>query len=90
MCDPDYGELWRFTQEGLRTALAHSFGNDNITMRAYGNSLTAAGEIRGLAAHEFTKKELRHHDPRFAVDVCARAVKGVPPGQDTAGAPAQV
>ena len=75
MCDPDWGELWRFTQQGLRTALAQSFDDENITMRAYGNSLTAAGEIRGLVAHEFTKKELHHHDQRFAVDICARAMK---------------
>jgi SAM-dependent methyltransferase len=75
MCDPDQGELWRFTQEGLRAALAHAFDNENITMRAYGNSLTAAGQIRGLAAHEFTKRELHYHDQRFAADICARAMK---------------
>ena len=75
MCDPDERELWRFTQEGLRVALAHSFDDENITMRAYGNSLTAAGQIRGLAAHEFTKRELHRHDLRFAVDICARAMK---------------
>jgi hypothetical protein len=75
MCDPDQGELWRFTQEGLRAALARAFDNKNITMRAYGNSLTAAGQIRGLASHEFTKRELHHHDQRFAVDICSRAMK---------------
>ncbi|WP_082694876.1 class I SAM-dependent methyltransferase [Mycobacterium lehmannii] len=75
MCCPEYGELFRFTQEGLRFALAGAFEDENIVTRAYGNSLTAAGEIRGLAAHEFTRRQLNHHDPRFAVEVCARAVK---------------
>jgi SAM-dependent methyltransferase len=75
MADPGYGELWRFTREGLRSALASAFDGQNITMRAYGNSLTAAGEIRGLAAHEFSKRELHYHDHRFAVEVCARAMK---------------
>jgi SAM-dependent methyltransferase len=72
---PGLNELWRFTQEGLNLALAKSFQPRNITMRTYGNSLTAAGEIRGLAAHEFTRRELHHHDVRFAVEVCARVMK---------------
>ena len=75
MCDPDWGELWRFTQEGLRAALARAFDEESITMRAYGNSLTAAGEIRGLAVHEFSSRELHHHDQRFAVEICGRAMK---------------
>ena len=80
MYGPDYGELWRFTPEGLRVLLSRVFGEDNVDWRAYGNSLTAAGEIRGLASHEFTKAELDQHDVRFAVEVCARAVKGSEPG----------
>jgi SAM-dependent methyltransferase len=75
MCDPRWHECWRFTQEGLYSVLATAFRKENITMRAYGNSLTAAGEIRGLTAHEFTKGELNYHDERFAVEICARAVK---------------
>jgi SAM-dependent methyltransferase len=75
MCDPDYHEIWRFTPEGLQMLLARIFGLSNVTVRAYGNSLTAAGEIRGVIAHEFAKSELDDHDPRFAVEVCARAIK---------------
>jgi SAM-dependent methyltransferase len=75
MCDPDWHECWRFTQEGLFLMLAKTFGGENVAMRAYGNSLTAAGEIRGLAAHEFTKAELNYHDHRFAVEICAKAMK---------------
>jgi SAM-dependent methyltransferase len=75
MCDPGWHELWRFTNEGLNTALARQFDQANISMRAYGNSLTAAGQIRGLAAHEFSKAQLEKHDLRFAVDICARAKK---------------
>lgn len=75
MCCPEYGEMWRFTQDGLRSVLAGAFEDENIITRAYGNSLTAAGEIRGLAAHEFSERQLNHHDQRFAVEVCARAVK---------------
>jgi SAM-dependent methyltransferase len=75
MCDPGWHEIWRFTPEGLALVLGKAFGNKNVTVRAFGNSLTAAGELRGLVAHEFSKATLDYHDPRFAVEVCARAFK---------------
>ena len=75
MCDPQYHELWRFTPEGLSRVLGSAFGAERVTVRAYGNSLTAAGQIRGLVPDEFTRAELDHHDERFAVTVCARAIR---------------
>jgi len=75
MCDPGFHEIWRFTPEGLCLVLAKAFGTSNVTVRAYGNSLTAAGEIRGLIAREFSEATLDYHDSRFAVEVCARACK---------------
>jgi hypothetical protein len=75
MCEPDFGELWRFTPQGLHSLLARAFRPENVTIRPYGNSLTAAAEIRGITAYELTQAELNHHDPRFAVEVCARAIK---------------
>jgi SAM-dependent methyltransferase len=75
MCDPGFHEIWRFTPEGLAVVLSKVFGEKNVLVRAYGNSLTAAGEIRGLVAPEFSKSTLDYHDPRFAVEVCARACK---------------
>jgi SAM-dependent methyltransferase len=75
MCDPGFHEIWRFTPEGLCLVLAKAFGTGNVSVRAYGNSLTAAGEIRGLVAQEFSKATLDYHDPRFAVEVCAKAYK---------------
>ena len=77
MCDPGYHELWRFTLEGLGTLLTRSFGSGNVLVQAYGNSLTSACEIRGLASEELSRKALDYHDARFAVEVCARAVKPV-------------
>jgi SAM-dependent methyltransferase len=75
MCDPRFHEIWRFTPEGLAVVLSKAFGEKNVLVRAYGNSLTAAGEIRGLVASEFSTSTLDYHDPRFAVEVCARACK---------------
>ena len=75
MCGPQYHELWRFTPEGLLLVLAEWFGADSVTVRAYGNSLTAAGDLRGVIAKEFSSAELDTHDERFALEVCARAIK---------------
>lgn len=76
MCDPHQHELWRFTLRGLELIHARVFHQVNVQVRAYGNSLTAAGEIRGLVSSEFSRAELDTHDSRFAVEVCARALKG--------------
>ncbi|BAU48085.1 methyltransferase [Sulfurifustis variabilis] len=72
---PQYGELWRFTCEGLHRVLARSFGAAHVETRPYGNSLTAAGELRGLAVDDFTRGEIDEHDARYPLLVCARAVK---------------
>jgi SAM-dependent methyltransferase len=75
MADPGLGELWRFTQAGLFRTLALFFGREYIETFAFGNSLTAARLIRGLVAEEFTSEELDTHDARFAVEICANAIK---------------
>jgi hypothetical protein len=68
-------EFWRVTPEGLSVVLEQAFPVDQITIRSYGNSLTAIGDLRGLVADEFTKKALHYPDENFAVEVCARARK---------------
>ena len=75
MCEPKFHEVWRFTSEGLFLLFAKVFGEENVIMKTYGNSLTAAGDLRGLVVNEFTKSELDHNDERFALEVCARVTK---------------
>ena len=77
--------IWRLTPEGLSAVLDKVFGGENVTIRTYGNSLTAAGGLRGLTAHEFTDSELNFHDPRFPVVVCARATKQFRAADDARG-----
>lgn len=72
---PKYNELWRFTAQGLHFVLARSFESQAVTVQTYGNCLVAAGELRGMRAFDFTQAQLRYNDPRYAVIVCARAVK---------------
>lgn len=72
---PIYLEYWRFTARGLHYLLNKSFATEKITVQTYGNSLVAAGELRGMVAFDFTQAKLAHNDPRFPLIVCARAVK---------------
>ncbi len=72
---PWWHELWRFTPEGMQFLATKIFGAENIIIRSYGNSLAAAGELRGLCAEEFTRRELDPQDDRFAMEVCLRGVK---------------
>ena len=72
---PEFPELWRFTPLGLTRLLERAFGAGSIQARSYGNSLTCAGEIRGLGASDFTIDELEDNDPRFGLVTCARAQK---------------
>lgn len=72
----EFPELWRFTPLGLTRLLERSFGAGNVQARSYGNSLTCAGEIRGLAVTDFAAAELDDNDPRYGLVACARAVKG--------------
>jgi peptidoglycan/xylan/chitin deacetylase (PgdA/CDA1 family)/SAM-dependent methyltransferase len=75
MIEPWWHELWRFTPEGFGSLAGECFGSENVQVRAYGNSLIAAAAMRGLTAEEFTRRELDARDERFAIEVCARAIK---------------
>lgn len=77
----EYHELWRFTAMGVRVMLARAFGANHVQVRAYGNSIVSAGELRGMVLHEFTARELYTHDPATASEICARAVKVVEPSR---------
>jgi len=73
--DPDWDELRRYTPSGLRCLLETAFPAERIEVVAFGNSLTAAAEMRGLAADELAPADIRRSDPQFAVEACAAAVK---------------
>lgn len=75
MVSPPDNEIWRFTPLGLRSLLARAFGPEQVLVRGYGNSLTAAGSVKGMVAQDFLRAERDYQDERFAVEVCARAVK---------------
>lgn len=70
-----WGDYWRFTSQSMRRLFAQAFPGTNITLRTYGNALTATAFLQGMAAHELDVRELddRHPDYEVIIGVCARA-----------------
>jgi SAM-dependent methyltransferase len=66
-------EFWRFTAASARTLFDAAF--DEVEVRTYGNVLTCASFLYGLAAEELKPEELDEHDPHFPMLVGLRAVR---------------
>lgn len=71
----EWGDYWRYTEDGLRHRLADAFGGDAVEVRSYGNVLTCTALLYGLAAGELSPEELAHEDDRFPMVIAGRAVK---------------
>jgi SAM-dependent methyltransferase len=74
--DEEYGEWWHYTARSAKRLGEEVFGTGNVETRSYGNVLTAAGFLYGLAASDLTPDELAAHDRLYEVIVGVRAVKG--------------
>jgi hypothetical protein len=66
-------DRWRLTPSAAESLFGEVFGDANVTVEAYGNVLTAAGLLQGLAARDFDRDELDRRDPDYpvVVGVCA-------------------
>jgi hypothetical protein len=73
--DAIWGDWWRFTGRSIQRLFEESFGTGAVTVEAYGNVLSAAAQLYGLAAEDLTKEELDHRDPSYEVLLCVRAEK---------------
>jgi SAM-dependent methyltransferase len=74
--DEIFGEWWRFTTRSIRRLFAEAFGGEEqVEVATYGNVLTAAAQLYGIAAEELTPQELDAHDPNFEVLLAVRAQK---------------
>jgi SAM-dependent methyltransferase len=69
------GDYGRFTTASCRRLFAAAFGDDNVEVRAYGNVLTGAAFLMGLAADDLSLRELDAADEFFPVLIAVRAVK---------------
>ena len=71
----DGGDYWRFTEAGIRRALAEVFRAESVDVTSYGNVKVCSAFLLGLASHELSATDLDATDPWFPLICCARAVK---------------
>jgi SAM-dependent methyltransferase len=73
--DELWGEWWHYTARSLSRLAEEAFGEGNAEVRAYGNVLTAAAFLYGLAPSDLRHEELEAEDPLYEVILGLRAVK---------------
>jgi SAM-dependent methyltransferase len=71
----DWGEYWHITGQGAQHLLQEFFPAANVHVQIYGNVLTAAANLYGMAAEEFTSDALDYCDADYEVLVTIRAQK---------------
>jgi hypothetical protein len=73
--DEEYGEWWHYTGRSVRRLAGDAFGEENVEVETFGNVLSAAGFLYGLAASDLESGELDARDPLYEVVIGLRAVK---------------
>ena len=68
-------DYWRFTVASCSALFGEVFGAEHVTIRSYGNVLTAIAFLTGMAHEELSHRELGTHDDYFPLIITVRAVK---------------
>jgi SAM-dependent methyltransferase len=68
-------DYWRFTVASCTNLFGDVFGLEQITVRSYGNVLTAVAFLTGMAQEELSQRELDSHDQHIPLIITIRAVK---------------
>jgi SAM-dependent methyltransferase len=78
-CRPEggetWGDYWRFTTMSAKRLFEEAFDHGDVTVEAYGNVLSAAAFLYGLAAEDLTRSELDVRDPDYQLIIGVKAVK---------------
>lgn len=74
-CQNAGGDLWRFTEASARRLFAERFGENCVSVQAWGNLASACAFLEGRAAEELTPAELDSSDADYPVLIGVRAVK---------------
>lgn len=74
-----WGYYWGFTSLSALRLFGVLFPQDHLEIKAYGNVLTAAAFLYGMAAQELRQEEMDYFDPDYEVIIAVRAVKPVTP-----------
>ena len=70
-----WGDYWRFTTRSAKQIFAETFGDDAVSVKAYGNVFAAIAFLHGLAQEDIELVKLKPHDPDYEVLVTVRAVR---------------
>jgi SAM-dependent methyltransferase len=70
-----WGHFWSFYPQGIEKAFKNVFGENNVEVKAYGNSLSAMCFIKGVAQEELSSEELDFYDPDYPVSITIVARK---------------
>ncbi len=74
--DEGWMDQWRVTSDSARRMFEDAFGVEHVEVVAYGNALTGAAFLMGLATQDLRQHELDARDPDFEVLVGVRAQRG--------------
>jgi hypothetical protein len=78
-----WGHFWSFTTLSGRRLFEESCSWASVQVESFGNVLTAAAVLYGLATEELRPEELDHHDPDYEVIIAVRATKADSEGHET-------
>ncbi|UXE66807.1 MAG: methyltransferase domain-containing protein [Chryseotalea sp. WA131a] len=70
-----WGHFWGFYPQGIERAFKNVFGEANVTVQVYGNSLSAICFIKGIAVEELKVEELDYLDADYPVSISIIARK---------------
>ncbi|MDE3188112.1 MAG: methyltransferase domain-containing protein [Acidobacteriota bacterium] len=70
-------DWWRFTARSARHVFSQVFDDSNVSVKTYGNVMTATAFLHGPVQEELTRQELEFNDPDFEVIIGAKATKQV-------------
>jgi len=72
-----WGHYWSFYPQGIERSFKKVFGDANVEICTYGNSLTAISFLKGIALEELTAEELDFNDPDYPVTIAILATKSL-------------
>ena len=70
-------DCWRFTASSAARLFGGPFGNENVTVRTYGNVLASIAFLEGLSSEDLTRDELDYRDPDYQLTIAVAARKQV-------------
>ena len=68
-------DRWRFTADGLRTAVSQACPRADIEVEAFGNASAGVAFLMGIAVEELRMRQVETFDPDVAILACARIRK---------------